>query len=393
MKEYLSEMKTFLSELKKPLAGVKECRSKVKQCGFGMIVLLLIAGLAGCGSEAAESTAVSDLLEPVGVKLDTAQAVRNDIYEITAYNGQIEPYVEDLYFTVDGTLEEMKVVTGEFVKEGQVLAVLSEENLTEQIEALEDEIENIRILGEFSDRQAQADIQIARVELELMKEAGSSDVNCRIKEVDIRELELTLEQNREMRQLELEEKERQLKVLQQKAGSNTIVAPFDGRVVYVSELKAKAGVQSYTTVLCLADETRLRLTTEYISETEIGKMDRVSAKVAGQEYEIVYEPYDSNEYISKILAGEEIRTNFTIQADANELECGQFAEIIMLDNYQEKVLTVPVNAVYRDQNGTYVYKMEDNQKVRCSVKVGTTTDVEAEIEEGLEEGDVVYVKD
>ena len=57
------------------------------------------------------------------------------------------------------------------------------------------------------------------------------------------------------------------------------------------------------------------------------------------------------------------------------------------------MLTVPVNALYRDETGQYVYRMEDGKRVRCEVEVGMTSDVKAEILEGLQEGDEVYVKE
>ena len=56
-------------------------------------------------------------------------------------------------------------------------------------------------------------------------------------------------------------------------------------------------------------------------------------------------------------------------------------------------MTVPFNALYRDEKGRYVYKIVDGERVRCNVTVGITNDVEAEILEGLREGDVVYVKE
>ena len=40
----------------------------------------------------------------------------------------------------------------------------------------------------------------------------------------------------------------------------------------------------------------------------------------------------------------------------------------------------------------YVYKLVDNQRIRCDVKLGLVTATEAEILAGLKEGDIVYVK-
>ena len=66
---------------------------------------------------------------------------------------------------------------------------------------------------------------------------------------------------------------------------------------------------------------------------------------------------------------------------------------MVYQTYKEGVLTIPINALYRDGSGQYVYKQTDGARVRCNVKAGMTTDTKAEIVEGLEEGDMVYVKD
>ena len=354
--------------------------------------LFILMALTGCNGDQKESP-VPALLEPVGVQMDVAEVQMDDIFNITTYNGEILPYVEELAFQVDGILAEMNVVIGEPVKEGQVLAALSEEEILERMEVLEDEIGEIVTLGAFSDRQAEADIKIAEVELERLLEAGGSTQASRLKEVDIQKLRLNLEQAGQLRQLELQEKQSELKNLKDKLGKNVITAPFDGRIVYISDAEKGDSIQGYTTVFCIADDSRLHLTSDYISESVITGADKIYAKIMDKEYPITYIPMDNGEYIAKVLAGEEIQAQFTVEAQEGELESGQFAVVMILDSLKENVLTVPINALYRDENGRYVYKMVDGQRIRCNVTVGMTTDIKAEIKEGLEEGDMVYVKE
>ncbi len=355
-------------------------------------ILLILFGLAGCkGNE--EDNDVPALLEPVGVQMDVAEAKMDEIYEISTYNGEIVPYVEELQFPVDGTLEDMKVMLGETVREGQVLATLSEEDISGQIEVLTEEIAEIVKLGEFSDRMDEADIRIAEVELAMLLEAVGYNQTSRLKEVEVQKLQLHLEQTRELRQLELKEKQNNLKELQDKLGKNQITAPFDGRIVYISQAEKGDAVRGYTTVICIADESRLSLSSDYISETIVTNADKIYAKILDNEYGITYVPIDPDEYVTMILAGEEVKTRFCADAQEGELESGQFAVVMILDSYKENVLTIPVNALYRDESGRYVYKMIDDQRIRCNVTVGLITDVKAEIVEGLEEGDMVYVRE
>lgn len=366
----------------------------MKKWVVSVLVLLLLIGLTGC-KEKEQNTykEVSELLEPVGVQMDVAQAQMTEIFKVTTFNGQMVPYVEELQFLVDGNLGEMKVTLGDWVTEGQVLACLSEESIVTRMDELEENMAHIEKIGEFSDRQLMADIEIAKVELERLVNNGALKQTCRLKKVDVQKLENELEQARELRQLELQEKQREWKTLKEKLGNNEIVAPFEGRVVYIRDIKDGGAVQGYTTVLCLADERRVYLETEYMSESMVDSADRMYAKMGEKEYDIQYIPMDNSEYITKILNGEEVKTRFWVENGDEEVESGQFAVIMRIDSHKESVLTIPVNALYQDSGGKYVYKVTDGKRVRCNVTVGTITSTKAEITGGLEEGDFVYVKE
>ncbi|MBS6162370.1 MAG: hypothetical protein KH847_00720, partial [Clostridiales bacterium] len=205
--------------------------------------------------------------------------------------------------------------------------------------------------------------------------------------------ETALSHSRELQAMEQKRLSDQLAELQAKAGDNQLVAPYDGRVVYIGGLSEGAAVQGYTPVLYLVNESELVISAEYISEADLRDATRIYASVGDQIYDVAYEPYDQEEYVSRVLYGEDMDTRFSIDAAGAALESGQYVCIYIQSGYKEDVLTVPVNALYRDETGQYVYRMEDGKRVRCEVEVGMTSDVKAEILEGLQEGDEVYVKE
>ena len=73
------------------------------------------------------------------------------------------------------------------------------------------------------------------------------------------------------------------------------------------------------------------------------------------------------------------------------MEPGQFAAVFLEQAARQDVLTVPVNALYQDGDGWYVYRMEAGRRVRQTVSVGLVTDTQGEILAGLTEGETVYV--
>lgn len=362
------------------------------------MVLVFLLGLAGCaGGESQAGKGISmetpELLEPVDVKMDMAMAQRGDLYTLSIYSGEIIPYTEELHFVVDGQLEDINVVIGDMVQEGDVLATLSEEQTVKQIESLQKEIDDLVKMGEFNDRQSHTDIAIAREELEYIKAQGGLGYKGWVKEVEIEQLELALKETQELRSLELEKRQESLNSLLGKIGKNEITAPYSGRIVYISNAKKGDWVQGYTPVIYIADDSRISLSAEYVSESAINSADRVFARIGARDYGITYIPYEGEEIIKAALSGEELKARFSIDAEVPELIAGQFAVVMVYGFYREDVLTIPINALYRDGGGQYVYREASGVRVRCAVKTGMTTNTKAEIIEGLEEGDIVYVQD
>ncbi len=358
-----------------------------------VMALVILLSQAGCKRG---GSAPTELLDPAGVKMDTARVQLGELSEIAAYQGEVLPYVEALSFPEDGYLEEIKVFVGDTVSEGQVLAATNEGQLLGQIEGLKEEIDNIRRQGEFSDRQASIDIEIAMEELAILteeEETESLTQKSREKEAEIQRRKLQLRQAQEMRALQLSEKQKNLEELRRKAGRNQITAPFSGRIVYVAQIKAGNAVQAGEPIFYLADESRLHIETEHIPEPNIKNADKIYAKIMDKEYALTYQPYDADVYAAMVAAGEDIPTQFSIEAGESVPESGQFAAVMLRSFCREDVLTIPVNALYQEEGGWYVYRVDEERRVRCDVTVGLITDTKAEIVEGLKEGDVIYVRE
>lgn len=350
----------------------------------------LVVSLAGCMQ--AQSRA-PELLEPVGVKMDLESVIYEDLFSAEVYEGEVVPWVEEISFAVDGRVEEVLVSPGDAVKKGDVLITLDVETAREQIKALETQIEEITKGGEFEDRLLLADIEIAMQELSSMKEAFAAEESCRVKEIEIQTLQTKLRQNQDLRALSLEEKERQLSLCRQEAINNAVTAPFDGQVLYTAVTQPGEAVHGYEPVLWLADESRLFLKTEYLSDQAFESAARVSARIGDQEYGVSYVPYEEEEFFSMLLSGEDLWTKFLVEGDGNDLKSGQYGALLVNRVYLENVLTVPANAVYRENGQSYVYLVEEGQRIRRDVTVGYSTDARVQILEGLQEGEQVYVRE
>ena len=361
----------------------------MKKYIFCGILILALSGLSGCQKE----YAVPTLLEPVGVEMDTATAEVGDMYSMTVYSGEIVPYVEEVFFAIDGELKEFKVAVGDTVEAGQLLVKLEDEALWEEINELEKKIADIVTRGSFHDRSLAADIEIAKEQLEMLEERKAADNTLRAKKLEIELLELELKEEQELRGLEIDRLNKQVQIIKAEVANTELTAPIGGEIVYTCEAIMGNHVNEFTPVICIADENQLSISSEYITPSVIKNAYKITAQIAEREYEVTYEPFSDTEYVTLMLSGEEVSSKFTLKDEKADVKSGQYAAVKIWNIYKENVLTVPSNALYRDEKGRYVYKIVDGERVRCNVTVGITNDVEAEILEGIQEGDTVYVKE
>jgi len=354
--------------------------------------LTAVLALACTGLAAAQEA--PQLLEPAGVMMDTVEAYVGEISRIAVYDAAVVPYVEELFFTVEGEVDEMHVVVGQRVKAGDVLITLNQEAELERMEELQAELEEAHTNGEFEEKLWQVDLKILDAELRALMAQTPHDENAiALKKLEREELQLDMSLERSLRNLQLERLETELEELEEEVQKNMLLAPFDGQIVYVNALQQGSYVGAYTPLLYLADDTRLHVQSPYISGAYLDGCDEMYALVGAERYGLTPAEVDEKEYIAQMLAGETLKSDFSIESPGEELEAGQYAAICLVMQRAEDALIVPSNAVFSDKAGRYLYLIEDGVRVRRDVKVGISTDWETQITEGLEEGDVVYVKD
>ena len=378
----------------------------MKKYGLFLAAVLLIGLFAGCGKENLPAASVPELLEPVGVQIDTAVVQYDNMIEVIyksepdgsrgeVYESRVLPYVEAVSFEVSGTLDELLAIQGDEVKKGQVLATLDPERINEQVGSLRDQINNLNTVGGYDDRQKNADIKIAQIELKMMRESGATEEACRVKELDIEILETQLKQAQEQRALEIRELERQISKISEGLGDIELTAPFDGRIVWTNNSMQTYGskhVSANDPIFYIADDTRLSIESDYMSGHVLNNLERVYALVNGQEYELTYVPYTNEEFARMVRSGN-LKTRFTFVGSTEDLQGGEMAYIIPVKNSRENVLTIPANALFQAYGVSYVKKIVDGEQQRVDVTVGLITDSKVEILSGLQEGDVVYAKE
>lgn len=353
------------------------------------IIPLLVLLLTGCSAGTYEAP---QLLEPVGVHVDTVKVYIGDIYKIETYEGAVLPKIEELYFTSAGLIGEVNVYIGCSVKKGDVLARLDVSSYKAQLEAQQSSLNFNLASNELKEIQAQCDIEIAEAELKQLQARNAPDREILSKQIQIESLKNELEASSRLFDISLEGSYEAIAALEKTIANSVITSPCDGTVVYITA--AEGGYASaYTPVIWVANDNENYISVAYVSTEAVNNADEVYATVAGDRVEVKHEPYDRATYLSMVASGVTMKSKFQIEDSKGiSVKSGMYALVYVISDYNENVLLLPTGAVKRDNNGEYfVYKMVDGVQTRQVVKRGVVTDALVQITEGLKEGDEVYV--
>ena len=182
----------ILSGLEEGDAGDPEMREKRAACALALGLLTL--GLFGC---AAKAGTAPELLEPVGVRMDTEAVVRGEIAEWRALYVYlfVVPETTELFLTQSGEIQEICVQLGEEVGAGQVLLRLDVEAERERIAQIDQELAYLEADNALTLEQMQLDIDLCKYQMEDdnrdYKAGGEREA---LKENELRALEAALEQ-------------------------------------------------------------------------------------------------------------------------------------------------------------------------------------------------------
>ncbi len=339
-----------------------------------MIAVLLLSCVFICSCANKESVSkVPELLEPAMGTEKTAVAAIRDVYTFEGYSSYVIPKLHELSFTDGGQLESIDVTIGEKVEEGQELARLK--SSSEAYEDLLKRYNDMREENAYNNRQREIEIEIAQI----------NNTDCeRLKLIDSQQRQLQrLDENYILSRVNLEK---------EKLSAGIITAPCSGVVSSVGNILSGTYVDEGKPVIVLADSRECFVYCEYMPSVSVKAYESMTAIIDGDEYLLSYVPYGEGEVTKLIDKGEDYYTIFKVEGGRSEI-IGLPASICLKKNIRSSVLSVPVNAIHRENGSSYVYARMNGSKQPVSVKTGVVGNMYAEILEGLKEGDVVYVTD
>lgn len=229
-----------------------------------------------------------------------------------------------------------------------------------------------------------------------MPQPQISSYDVKAAQLAIEQAQISYKQLQETYQMELAQAETELELTKKQLGNNTIAAPFSGRIVSLNYENGN-WVSDYSTVITLANDQSIMLKGKEYSNNVLIRAAKIDVLIGREVYDIEYIPYEQSEYLKLTMLANRInnpgpppptRFNFI---DEVSLGYGANGLVRVYRSYSEEALILPRELLNQDNEGNYfVYRVEENQRVKVTVVLGIETENAVEIAEGLSEGDIIY---
>ncbi len=393
---------------------------KVIALGTALSCLSLL--LAGCGQETVSGQPGDvELIEPTGVALHYETAVPKNLYDAKVYSALVCPDVEEYAIEKGISFEDYDAYPGQEVTKGATLLHANTEDVDKQIEAKEKSIleaeeryrEYVTDTNEALEkpRSEQKNYWGIVEELENTKPnqyatvSGSDVVTSEYAqwEKDYRKydglhrkasqsvnvLEEALRQKSELYELDAAHSQLELQHLKEDKAKSVLTSGMSGHIVGMKILSAGDWLEAKKPVMAVGNLKLPEIRCEFISKGTVSNAEDVYALIGGKRYEVEYESMTTEEYNRLQEQNGKVYSTFHILADADEIEMGAYAVIVVVNKSKEDVIAVPKDSVGRKDGVSYVYLVKDGESVYTPVTTGMSDGVYTEIVSGVFEGDKV----
>jgi len=294
---------------------------------------------------------------------------RGDITKEISVPGKVKAEKDaNLRFDSIGKVSKLNVSENDFVKKGDVLAVLDQAFYNNDVSTARSYV-------------SEAEDEINKFIDTYRKDLGEPEIIYQRKQLEER----------------LKQAKLVLKNMLKKKSNSVLIAPFDGVVVDVNTSVGEVvNPLDMTPVIKVAD-----LSTIYF-EAEVDQEDSSDIK-PGQKAGVNLDAFKDKEFIGEVFNVSKFTTNtkendsvvkvkIKFLGDVSNLKLGLEGDSQIEIETKKNVLLVPKDSVFNDAQGRYVYLWNRNKLIKKSVKTGIFNGVNWEILDGLDDSSIVAEK-
>jgi macrolide-specific efflux system membrane fusion protein len=351
-----------------------------------LVTLFVWVGLAilatGCSSGPApeELTPTPIPTRAVPIK-PTYKVQRGDVIMQVQFTGRIAPVVEqELFFRTNGRVRNIYVGRSDTVTATQVLADL------DVLDGLERQFTS----DQLALRRAQVHVEIAQIQLDMVKQGAAAQDPEYDYQVAIKEHEV------ELAQIALEEVTLDNQDLESSIADAQIFAPFDGKILSLGLSEGQL-VEAFKPVAVIADLNELEVSADLDSRllenmaedmpVVVEPFSRPGETINGTVRRLPY-PYGGG---SSDDTATDQTTRITLQVSPAEAgyEFGDLTRVTVVLAQAANVLWVPPQVIRTFEGREFVVVQDGEFQRRVDVQVGIKGNDRVEITDGLTEGQIV----
>lgn len=395
---------------------------------YKLIFLILVCPLILFSCKNPKDSKEKEILPKKEIKVG-----RGDIYLEVSATGAVKPQVGaqvKVGARISGRVEKLLVKQGDYVKKGELIAVIEHEEIKRQVERYQSayrealaQVEKVKLTyperisaqkktiqalqSELSQLEREAkrleilykDGLISKTELERIerdKEVKAHQLEAQ--KAQLRSLEFEYEKELERAKAQVDISRKQLEEAKVREQYAFIYSPISGFVSEVTTQQGETVVAGLNapTFITVVDLSRLEIWC-YIDETDIGKIK------PGMEAVFRVDSFPEKSFRAKvrtIYPGALIRNNVVFYITVLDildpyldyLRPEMTAQVTVFAGKKEGVLVVPSNAVKIDKQGKpFVYVKKGTKWEKRYVKTGWESRGKIEVSEGLSEGEIIGV--
>lgn len=288
--------------------------------------------------------------------------------------------------------DELETSESQFLKT-QLDTTMQLRELRDQLVNLKFTMEEKQIVLDQSKFEPPATIRQAKIDLEKAQRAyeqASDNYALKVQQAkaDMREASITLEQAK-----------RKVEQLNKMISKFTIFAPQGGMVIYKKEWsgqKRKVGgtISPWDLAVATLPDLSVMNSKTYVNEIDISKIK------AGQEVRIGIDAFPERKYTGEVVEvaniGEQLQNTdakvfeVLIRVDQTDsiMRPAMTTSNQIITNIYDDVLYVPLEAIHNEDSLSFVYTKSNKKQI---IVPGETNENYIIIEQGLSEGDVVYL--
>jgi HlyD family secretion protein len=225
----------------------------------------------------------------------------------------------------------------------------------------------------------------------------TAEISVKAKTISLSDLESGAdEEDIEKPESIIKQKENSLQDAKDALDNYTITAPFDGVIASldVSVGDSIASISSYGTIATIMTESK-------VVEITLIEVDAINVK-AGQTTTLTFDAIDDFSIDGEVAEIDTIGTvsqsvvsygvSIAFSTDDERIKPGMSATAEIITDIAQDVIIIPVSAINTSNGASYVQVLDIDTPNAVQVTIGLSNDTYAEIQSGIEEGNLVITK-